>query len=39
MCGGYASHLLPAGRDTNKIADEVVQHFNALTDAEVESYA
>jgi hypothetical protein len=24
------------GRDTNKIADEVVQHFNALTDADVE---
>lgn len=24
------------GRDTNKIADEVVQHFNALNDAEVE---
>jgi predicted AAA+ superfamily ATPase len=24
------------GRDTNKIADEIVQHFNALTDADVE---
>ncbi len=24
------------GRDTNKIADEVVQHFNALIDADVE---
>ena len=24
------------GRDTNKIADEVVQHFNALTDADIE---